>query len=108
MYRCNKSPAVFFSLKKKNSVVSLSDKVVIDRHLKVVIVHKMADGRGEEGEAIQSYTPSPSLLHHSSPPHSTVQSGSDQQAGFQTLGQGYHDNCVLLQLPWLPLLSVVV
>lgn len=65
-------------------------------------------GRG--GGNAERSTPSPSLAPSfiTTAQCSTVQSGSDQQAGFQPLRLGFHDNCVLLQLPWLPLLSVAV
>lgn len=73
-----------------------------------VRILKMADGEGGRGGVqYRVYTPTPSLtLHHSSPPHSIVQSNSDHCAVFQPLRLGYHDNWVL-QLPWLPLVLVV-
>lgn len=69
----------------------------------------LQNGRWEsrgEGEAMQSVKHPPLPLKPSfittTTQCSTVQSGSDQRAGFQPLWLGYHDNCVLLQLPWLP------
>lgn len=82
-----------------------------------VHVLKMEDGErrgGREGGGAERCTPSPfppfftPSFIITTAQRGTVQSGSDQRAGFQPLRLGFHDNCVLLQLPWLPLLSAVV
>lgn len=77
--------------------------------LKMCLSSKWQMGKAGRGDT-KRQTPSPTLAPSfiTTAQCSAVQSGSDRRAGFQPLRLGYHGNCVLLQLPWLPLLSAVV